>query len=276
MKSILVPVENHDLIESTLETAWRAAEHFSGHIEGFALRALPDPFITPDSVAGAMVYAATVTANTDAVREAREVFMAAMERRGTDAAGVSFAWLEEEGPYADSFVGTRGRVFDVIVLGRPTTAATGPRRTTLEAALFDSGRPVLIAPPDPAATFGEVLTVAWNKSAETARTVAFALPLLHRAKRTVIVAMEGGHVSGPSGEDLARYLGRNGIATEVVRIERSSGRGMGIAILEKAAEFGSDLLVKGAFTQSPISQLIFGGATREILAEANLPVFMAH
>jgi nucleotide-binding universal stress UspA family protein len=199
-----------------------------------------------------------------------------MERHPAAAAGVSFHWLEEEGPHGDSFVGTRGRVFDVIVLGRPTTSATGPRRATLEAALFDSGRPVLFAPPDPPARFGEVVTVAWNKSAETARTVAFALPLLHRAKRTVILAMEGGRVSGPSGEDLARYLERNGIATEVVRIDKSPGRGTGVAILEKAAEIGSDLLVKGAFTQSPISQLIFGGATREILGEANLPVFMAH
>jgi nucleotide-binding universal stress UspA family protein len=50
----------------------------------------------------------------------------------------------------------------------------------------------------------------------------------------------------------------------------------GETILRKAAELGCDLIVKGAYTQSRLRQMIFGGTTRHILTNANLPVLMAH
>ncbi|MEL6964604.1 MAG: universal stress protein, partial [Pseudomonadota bacterium] len=40
--------------------------------------------------------------------------------------------------------------------------------------------------------------------------------------------------------------------------------------------FGADLMIKGAYTQSRLRQMIFGGATSHILAKANLPIFMAN
>ena len=50
----------------------------------------------------------------------------------------------------------------------------------------------------------------------------------------------------------------------------------GETILTKAAELGCDLVVKGAYTQSRLRQMIFGGTTRHILAHAKVPVLMAH
>jgi nucleotide-binding universal stress UspA family protein len=134
---------------------------------------------------------------------------------------------------------------------------------------------VLVAPPEPPATLGETIAISWNRSAETARTIAFAKPLLRRAKRITVFGIEGGQVTGPSGDDVARYLERNGLSANVVPVEKGE-RGFGLATLDKAAELGADLLVKGAFTQGRLSQMIFGGATRDILAEAKMPVFMAH
>ena len=46
--------------------------------------------------------------------------------------------------------------------------------------------------------------------------------------------------------------------------------------LAEATAVGADLLIKGAYTQSRLRQMIFGGATSHILANAMLPVFMAH
>jgi nucleotide-binding universal stress UspA family protein len=54
-----------------------------------------------------------------------------------------------------------------------------------------------------------------------------------------------------------------------------SGRG-GEAILAEAKAMGADLLIKGAYTQSRLRQMIFGGATNHILSAAELPVFLAH
>jgi nucleotide-binding universal stress UspA family protein len=71
------------------------------------------------------------------------------------------------------------------------------------------------------------------------------------------------------------YLQRNGIAAKMMTTP-TSDRGAGAAILAAAKSEGCDLLVKGAYTQSRLRQMIFGGATSHILANAELPVLMAH
>jgi nucleotide-binding universal stress UspA family protein len=117
--------------------------------------------------------------------------------------------------------------------------------------------------------------IAWNRSTEQARATAFAMPLLRLAERITILTVEGATVAGPSGQELARSLAMNGIAAEPITM--ATGKvSAGETILRKAAELGCDLIVKGAYTQSRLRQLIFGGTTRHILAHANIPVLMAH
>jgi nucleotide-binding universal stress UspA family protein len=276
MKTILVPVERNDFIASTLKAAWLLGTAFDSYIEGFALKPALAPFIAPDSIGGAIVYEADTANDGDTVRDARQLFETTLEGFARTAAGAtpSFAWPNDASG-GDMFTGSYGRIFDVTVVGRPAGTMTGPRMSTLESALFESGRPVLVAPPEPPASLGETIAISWNRSTETARTIAFAKPLLRRAKRITVFSIEGGQVSGPSGDDVARYLERNGLSANVVPIEKGE-RGFGLLTLDRAAALGADLLVKGAFTQGRLSQMIFGGATRDILAEAKMPVFMAH
>jgi nucleotide-binding universal stress UspA family protein len=146
---------------------------------------------------------------------------------------------------------------------------------TLESALFESGRPVLIAPPASPRSLATNILIAWNRSTEQARATAFAMPLLRLAERITILTVEGATVAGPSGVELARSLKANGIAAEPITV--TPGKiSAGETILAKAQELGCDLIVKGAYTQSRLRQMIFGGTTRYILANANLPVLMAH
>ena len=106
--------------------------------------------------------------------------------------------------------------------------------------------------------------------------MADAMPLLRLAERITIVTVEGATVAGPSGEQMARSLKINGIAAEHHHAEARGKRSAGETILTKAEELGCDLIVKGAYTQSRLRQMIFGGTTRHILANAKLPVLMAH
>jgi nucleotide-binding universal stress UspA family protein len=145
--------------------------------------------------------------------------------------------------------------------------------------LFESGRPVLIVPPTVPKTIGRNVLVSWNRSTEQAHTNAFALPLLRFADQVTVLTVEGGVTPGPSGEEAARHLRQNGVkaaALTVNRGERASGEDVGAITLEHAAKLGCDLLVKSAYTQSRLRQMIFGGATRHVLARATLPVLMAH
>ena len=105
--------------------------------------------------------------------------------------------------------------------------------------------------------------------------MAFSAPLLRRAKRVIVTSAETGMVPGPSGEQVARYLRNCGIQAETMSVP-GSGRGAGEAFLANAASVGCDLLIKGAYTQSRLRQMIFGGATSHILSATTVPVFMAH
>jgi len=178
-------------------------------------------------------------------------------------------------PSGHDFVGSYGRVFDLIVVPRPGEEWQSPSMVTLESALFESGRPVLIAPPKSPDSIATNVLIAWNRSTEQARTTAFAMPLLRLAARITILTVEGSTVAGPSGVELARSLAMNGIAAEPITVSRGKVSA-GETVLKKAAELGCDLIVKGAYTQSRLRQMIFGGTTRHILGHATVPVLMAH
>lgn len=286
MKTILVPVERHALIDSVLETAHALAVTFDSYVEGFALTHDFSPFVPADTFSATAVYSADPGRDDETARACRTLFEDFMRARGVPATrgeaairgtatGLAYGWTEAGSNAGDSFAGTYGRVFDIVVVGRPGGDDDAPRMGTLEAALFETGRPILIAPPSPTATLGENILIAWNGSPETARTVAFAKPLLRRARHVTVLALEGGTTPGPTGEQLGRHLLMNGLPCEVRHV-RPGADARGPAILEEAGARGCDLVIKGAYTQSRLRQMIFGGATRHIIAETTLPVLMAH
>ena len=205
-------------------------------------------------------------------KQTRSLFETFMQQhgvpRGGSATALSCEWLEDA-PEGDHFVGSHGRLFDVIVLGRPARDLKGPRMTTLEAALFESGRPVLIAPPSPRAQMGTYPLIAWNCSTEQARTIALAMPILKQASRVVVLTVEGGAaVPGPTGQQVCHYLQLSGVPAKPLTVGLN-GRLTGEAVLEHANALGCDLLIKGAYTQSRLRQIIFGGTTRYILSNSN-------
>jgi nucleotide-binding universal stress UspA family protein len=277
-KTILVPIEQHDLMNSALKTALLLARKFDSYIEGFALRvAIPATLAMGDVAAVPILALEQDSAENE--KRSRSLFENFMQEqgvpRGGDTKALSSAWLEDA-PEGDYFVGSHGRVFDVIVLGKSGRDPKGPRMTTLEAALFDSGRPVLIAPPLPQPQMGTNVLIAWNCSTEQARVTAFAMPILKRASSVIVLTVEGGAaVPGPSGQQLCRYLQLNDVPAKPLTVGLN-GRLTGEAILAHANALGCDLLIKGAYTQSRLRQMIFGGTTRYILSNAQLPVLMAH
>jgi nucleotide-binding universal stress UspA family protein len=277
-KTILVPIEQHDLMNATLETALVLARKFDSYVEGFALRPVVAPVMAMD-IGGAFPLAELQENDTKMATEARALFDAFMNKHSVARSGdpkgtLSCGWFDGA-PDGDQFVGSHGRVFDVTVLGRPGESAQSPRLSTYEACLFESGRPILLAPPEPPAKMGENILIAWNHSTEQARTNAFAMPLLAGARKVTVLTVEGGSVVGPAGEQVKRHLAFNGIAADAVTVNPGN-RNSGEVILSHAEQLGCDLIIKGAYTQSRLRQMIFGGATRHILAHTKLPVLMSH
>jgi nucleotide-binding universal stress UspA family protein len=279
MRTILVPTEDDDTVQSALEAALLLARRFDSYLEGFALRWGMNEFAAVK--AGGGLALETYRQDLPEVeKQARHIFESFMERHNVPHSiatkgSLSFGWLDDA-PAGAAFVGSYGRVFDAIVMTRPDAKATGLHNKAIESGLFESGLPILLCPPSPPQQIASNVLVPWNRSMEQAAAIALAIPLLQQADRVTVLTVTGGTaVPGPSAEQLIRYLQRNGIAADPLTFELD-GRNTGETILATAKALGCDLLVKGAYTQSRLRQMIFGGATRHVMANASLPVLLAH
>ncbi len=175
----------------------------------------------------------------------------------------------------------RARSADLVVLGQHNPDRQEALTTALiEAALFSSGRPVLIVPyiGGSAAAFAKHPVIAWNGTATAARAVHDAVPLFVSADEVEIVAVDHGidqEQAVESGTELAKTLERRGINARF-HVIPSSGIDAANALLSHISDAGADMLVMGGYGHSRFRELILGGATREILNSMTVPVLMAH
>ena len=283
MKNILAVIGDGSA-GPVLEASLMVARRFNSHIVG--LHSLTTEYAVV--FGGEMGFSISSEVDRTLEREgqerrdqARRLFSDFMETHGVaigqpvpDDNLPTAAWREEDGRQ-NAVVGMSGRVYDLIVVEQPEKLAS-IAEATLEDALFESGRPVMMVPKVLPPTLGETIAIAWNGSTETALTVALAMPFLKQAKHVVVVAVGPQHMPepGPTGEELARNLEAHGLSVSL-RTAVGRQKPQGESFLKETMGAGADLLLKGAYTQSRIRQMIFGGATRHIIMESAIPVIMA-
>lgn len=166
-----------------------------------------------------------------------------------------------------------GAAYDLIVVARSDDSIAS--RPMVEAALFGTGCPVLVAPPMPPKVIGERVLIGWNQGVPAAHAVRYAMPFLEIAARVEIFSVATGAKRGASAQEIARYLAWHGTKAEINSASPDQ-RSVGETLLSKARDSGADLLVLGAFSQSRIRQLVLGGVTDYVLRHAEIPVLMAH
>jgi nucleotide-binding universal stress UspA family protein len=281
MRTMLIPFCDDDLAEAALNTALILAARNNGHIEGLHAWRTPqviagEGVVFPSESLSRMAEEGQQFANRARDRFNRIVKDKGVEFRDVDSGdeAITCGWREGEGIEAE-IVGDYGRLFDLIVMGRSVNATTSDWKTTVEAALFESGRPVLIAGPQADADVGSKIVIGWNGATETARTIAATMPFLIQADEVCVLTIQGGTVVGPSGEQVAQHLRRNG-AKASASTRDADGRSVGEAMIAGCKEHGANLLVKGAFTNSRLRQMIFGGATRDIIEKSDVATILAH
>ncbi len=285
LRSILVPLDGTDASRRSLVLGFSVAKKFDSHLS--ALHVRPDAKDTVpllgEGMSVAMIEDMMEIAENEATSRAgraREMFetVAAEYHAPIDAApsaeGFSAALFEATGREDDA-VAAFGRLSDLTVVARPTETSDVSANLTLNATLFETGRPVLVAPPETVeAAFGHVM-ISWNGSAQAARAVAAGMPLLKAAEKVSVCTVESARTSGDRGPELNTYLAWHGIDAEV-RLMTGSRASVGPQLMEQIEVGGVDLLVMGAYTHSRMRQLILGGVTRHVLETAALPVFMIH
>jgi nucleotide-binding universal stress UspA family protein len=280
MKTILLPFCDDDMSQHAFELSTRIAREVNGYVEGLFILRRPEILDGDGTMLADAHFTQLIDESARVAELARLRFEACVKQQGLaaepaeGAQGATAGWREIVG-VEQQVIGSHGRLFDLIVVARDFGTGWLNWRLIIEAALFEGGRPVLLTPATPVTTFGENVVIAWNPSTETARTVALAMPMLLRARAVTVLSVEGWGVPGPDGNELAVYLKRAGVAASARTIARGS-RSPAEAILDDCARSGTDLLIKGAYTQSRLRQLFFGGATRHILAHAQLPVVLSN
>ena len=213
-----------------------------------ALRPAFAEIVAPDPIVAVTIPPADWN-ETEFCRSVRQTFDAfAASHPAEQGSGARFRWRGGSA-IEDGALGSLGRVYDVTVLGRP--GSRGARMTALEAALFDSGRPVLMAPPAPPKTFGENVLIHWNASTETARCMLLAMPILQQGQARDAAQPSRAHiVPGPSVKDAVAYLEANGVAATDKTVSRAAAR-PGEAILAEAKARGRRPADQGCLHAEP-------------------------
>ncbi|MBN8891691.1 MAG: hypothetical protein ABS99_07145 [Acetobacteraceae bacterium SCN 69-10] len=192
---------------------------------------------------------------------------------GGEAARRSELRIEQGDP--EALVATHGRAADYLVVARPSDAGGGAAREMAHAALFDTGRPVLLVPPGFAGDFGQAIGVAWKDDGRAGKAVLAAMPLLRAARRVCVLAgSRDGAAALP--EVLPEILMEHAIPATLRPVPLDAPGGFGAALLREAAEAGIDLLVMGAYAHSAWREMLLGGVTRHVLAAAAIPVLLRH
>lgn len=271
-QTILVLADGGAGSEATLRMAVAMARKFSAHLDVLHVKVAPESMvpIVGEGMSGVMVEQMIEAMQRNV--EARAAQARALYERLCVSAGIAAVWREVAGREPE-VVAAAGRLSDLIVLSRPGADREAPLAATLDAALFDSGRPVLISGAAPAAEIGNRIVLAWDASAQAARAVSAALPFLRRAGQVTVLVGGGDDEPAPAPALLA-YLARHEVraATERFEIVGSTGQ----SLLREAARLQADLIVMGAYGHSRLREMILGGATREALAGSVQPLLMAH
>lgn len=284
IRKVLLPLTGTAAGESAMTTALMVARRWNAHVTALHVR-VDSRDVAPlagEGLSGAMIeemMSATEKesgARAQAVRSMFERFVGdhgvtvAEARSGLDHPTASFASVTGR---EEDIVAQQARLADLTIVPHPESGEDVSSSDALHAVLFDSGRPVMVAPHRATTTIGTRVCVAWNGTAESASSVLAAMPWMQKAEAVRILSAEGYQRRGPGAPDLKDYLALHGISPDIVMFPSVNGS-VGAGLLAAAKAFDCDLLSMGAYSHSRLRQLILGGVTRHVLENANLPVMM--
>lgn len=283
IREILVPVRGDGKGDNVLAHASALARRFKSHVVVTHCRPRPQdllPFGVPvpsflkdqlhkQAIELANEVEKSLKGEFDRLVQKFDLTVSAEPIVGTATA----TWVEEEGRQVE-VIKRHGRLVDLIAVAQPDKAGM-LGVNSLKAALFHTGRPVLLCPPaeTPPAQIGTHIVIAWNGSTEAARAVALNGGLLEDAT-TVTILTGGEEIYGTTADDLASYLKNRGIKPAIERF--SAHHNVGKELLNRCRELGADLMIMGAYGDNHQKEIMFGGNTQTIIESTQMPVVLVH
>jgi len=286
IQKILIPLNGTPNADSALATGLIFAKQFDAHLQAIHVQA-DSREVAPlagEGLSGAMVEEMMSAAERESARRAQNVrtrFESFVTETGVTVCGHAAPFPEGASasfqilPGAEhDMVTWRARLSDMTIVPHPDSGDEVSSSETLHAVLFDSGRPVIIAPRKAPVSAGRRLCIAWNGTAESSAALKGVLPWAAQADAVRVLFSPSYQRRGPEGFEVAEYLRGHGIEADVVPFSPINGE-VGAGLLQASLEFGADMLSMGAYSHSRLRQLILGGVTRHVLEKAEITVLMS-
>jgi nucleotide-binding universal stress UspA family protein len=282
IRKVLLPLTGTAAGEAALDTAVQVARIWNAHVTALHVR-VDSRDVAPlagEGLSGAMIeemMSATEKESSERAHAVRAMFdryvaehavKVGEARPGEMSASFATVVGREE-----DLVAQQARLADLTVVPHPEAGEDVSSSDALHAVLFDSARPVMVAPLVAVSRIGTRVCVAWNGTAESAASVQAALPWMQKAEAVRVLTADEYHRRGPGAADLLGYLALHGVQADTA-VFRPIDREVGAGLLRAAKDFQCDLLSMGAYSHSRLRQLILGGVTRHVLENADLPVMM--
>ena len=270
MHEILVHVREHEVPTPAAACAAHLAAAHGGSLTGV--------FVVPDYLGATLdpellaeLMGQTRRAVADAIA-AKSSFLDRAASLGVAAA----TWTVVEGR-ADEALAQASLCHDLLVLDHAREESG--RASDLPGIVLRAGAPCLVLPRGECRwRAAERVAIGWNGSPEAARAVHAALPFLRGRQVLLVLGEERAAYPGLAWHppfDIAAYLRGHG-ATVEVRCTDAKADAAGGTLLEEARGFRADLLVMGAYGRSRFSEWVLGGATRDVLQWADMPLLLRH
>ncbi len=277
-KSFLTVATSTEGLEAPVTLAAEIAMRSDGHLDALAVGVDRTQIGYAYVGAGAVI---TMVAMEQAEREAKAnetALNAALAAQNPSVRSAVETVVTQLGALTE-LVATRARYADLVVMPPPYADGCGiEAEAAIEACLFNGMAPVLVVPPGKAKPDPQRIVLAWNESREAMVAARRAMPFLRGAAMVSIVVIDpspyGAERSDPGGR-LCQMLVRQGVKAEVTVLARTLPR-VSDVLAQHLRDVGADMLVMGAYGHSRFREAILGGATRDMLEGAEIPVFLAH
>jgi nucleotide-binding universal stress UspA family protein len=276
-RKLLLPLSETACGQAALATGFAVARIWQANLTALIVQ-VDSRDVAPlagEGLSGAMIedmMQATEREGAGRTARLRALFEAGQAASGGLGAGTAIELLRGRD---EDILPAQARLADLTILPHPDRSQDETASDTLHAVLFDSGRPVLIAPRAPAEVIGTRCCVAWNGTMESSSALAAMLPWLRRASAVRVLHAGAYQRRGPQAADVLPYLKLHGIEADVLEFSPVD-RDVGAGLLAAAAAFGADLLGMGAYSHSRLRQLILGGVTRHVLQNSSVSILMTH
>ncbi len=275
MRNILLPFEYIETIPHLVDCAVSLAKKYNSSVSGVAIHQRIDSFIAQE---GSIVFDSLHhDENKEEAIKYKEKFMDhinTLKKSDSDLSDLKYKWLSEE-LENQKYLGDLSRVYNVVIISRPYQDLQSASLSSIQTILFDGGRPVMLIPMNKQIDIGKEVVISWNCTTESSRAVFAALPILKKANNVTILTVEKVITEGPSGEQVSELLASHGIDAKPVTISGDEKK-IGDAILDFSKSVDADLIVKGAYTQSRLREIIFGGATRHLMLHSEIPIYLVN